>query len=112
MTFDPDGSEQDEENELEELFVAFNEHVHEFAQEHDLNDAVVSMLALRLSLATRMFDYMMSTENPSGSGLKLELDRFRRDVEDSVRAMRKGADEYVAQAKQAIAEAEAEEKPD
>jgi len=110
MTFDPDGSERDEEEELEALFAEFNEHVHEFAQDRDLNDAIVSMLALRLSLATRMFDYMMSTEKPSGSGLRLELERFGREVEESVRAMRKSADEYVAQAKQAIAEAEAEEK--
>jgi hypothetical protein len=110
MTFDPDGSEQDEEDDLEELFMAFNEHVHEFAQEHDLNDGIVSVMALRMSLAMRVFDYIMSTENPSGSGLKLELDRFRREVEESVRAVRKSADEYVAQAKQAIAEAEAEEK--
>jgi hypothetical protein len=110
MTLDPDRSEQDEDDELEALFVDFNEHVHEFAQERDLNDAIVSMLALRLSLATRMFDYMMSTDKPSGSGLKLELDRFRREVEESVGAVRKSADEYVAQAQQAIAEAEAEEK--
>lgn len=47
MAFDPDASEREEEDELEALFMAFNEHVHEFAQERDLNDGIVSMLALR-----------------------------------------------------------------
>jgi hypothetical protein len=58
-----------------------------------------------------MFDYVMSTEKPSGSGLKLDLDRYRRDVDESVRAAKKGADDFVAKAKEAIAEAEADDTP-
>jgi hypothetical protein len=108
----PGVSDQEIEDELEALFMAFQEQAHEFAQERDVSDGMVSLLALRLSLSTRMFDYVMSTEKPSGSGLKLDLDRYRRDVDEAVRAAKKGADDFVAQAKQAIAEAEADDKPE
>jgi hypothetical protein len=110
--FDPDASEQEIADEMEALFMAFHEHVQEFAQERELNDGMVSLLTLRLSLSARMFDYVMSTEQPSGSGLKLELERYRRDVDDAVRAARKGADDFVAKAREAIAEAEADDTPE
>jgi hypothetical protein len=110
--FDRELSEEEIADELDALLMAFHEHVQEFAQEHDLNDGIVSVLALRLSLTTRMLDYVMSTEQPSGSGLKLDLDRYRRDVDETVRGAKKGADDFVANAKQAIAEAAKEEKPE
>ena len=110
--FDPDASEQEIADEMEALFLAFHEHAQEFAQERELNDGIVSLMALRLSLSARMLDYVMSTEKPSGSGLKLDLDRFRRDMDESVRAAKKGADEFVAMAKQALVEAESEAETD
>ena len=36
-----------------------------------------------------MADYMVSVERPSGSGLKLELDRMRRDAEELIRGAKK-----------------------
>jgi hypothetical protein len=110
--FDRDLTDEELEGEMEALFMDFHEHVQGFAQERDVNDGIVSLLALRISLSARMLDYVMSTEKPSGSGLKLDLDRYRRDVDEAVRAARKGADEFVAKAKQAMAEAQPDEKPE
>ena len=44
-----------------------------------------------------------AAEKPSNSGLKLDLDRFRRDIDHVVRAARKDADEFIAAAKKAKA---------
>jgi len=109
---DRDLSDEELEDELEAIFKAFNEHVEEFAQDHDLSDGVLSVLMQRMSLSLRMAGYMTSVEKPSGAGLKLDLDRFRHELDDAIRWAKKGADEYVAMAKQAIAEAEAEDEPE
>lgn len=45
-------------------------------------DAVLSDLLFRPSLTMRMTGYVVSVAKPSGAGLKLDLDRFRRDVEE------------------------------
>ena len=42
------------------------------------------------------------------SGLKLDLDRMARDVQDFVRDCKRHADEFIAHTKNAIREAEAE----
>ena len=58
-----------------------------------------------------MTDYAISVEKPSTSGLKLELDRMHRDVDDLVRQCKLGADEFIARVKdelRAAADAEIE----
>jgi hypothetical protein len=47
-------------------------------------------------------------EKPSASGLKLELDRVRREIDDYVRSSKKSAEEFVAASKKALAETESE----
>ena len=111
--FDHDLSDEELEDEFDALFKAFNQHVEEFAREHDVPDGLLSVLTQRTSLTLRMAGYVTSVENPSGAGLKLDLDRFRRELDDAIRAAKKGADEFVAMAKAAMAEEEAapDEKP-
>ena len=46
-------------------------------------------------------------EKPSGSGLKLDLDRFRREVDDALRHAKKGADEFIENIKPVLAAARA-----
>ena len=75
----------------------------EFAEAEDISDELLSPLLLRLSLTTRMAGYTASTAKPSGGGLKLDLDRFRRDIEDLIRAAKKDADQFIAQAKESMA---------
>jgi hypothetical protein len=61
-------------------------------------------LLLRLALTTRMMNYASSVAKPSGGGL--DLDRFRRDIEDLIRELKKNADRFIAETKEAIAAAE------
>ena len=85
------------------------QHVSEFADQENVADEMLPLLLLRLSLTTRMRACAMSVAKPSGGGLKLDLDRFRRDAEDLIREMKKDADRFIAQAKQTIATAGLEE---
>ena len=51
----------------------------------------------------------MSVAKPSGGGLKLDLDRFRRDVEELFREVKRDADGFIAHAKETIATVELDE---
>ena len=55
-----------------------------------------------------MTGYGLAVESPSAAGLKLDLDRLQKEVSELVRNAKKGAEEYIAQVKEAIAQAEAE----
>ena len=56
-----------------------------------------------------MMGYAMSVARPSAGGLRLDLDRFRREAEDLIRVMKKDADRFIAQAQATIAAAMLEE---
>jgi hypothetical protein len=81
----------------------------EFAEQEDVADDMLSLLLLRHALTMRMAAYAATAAKPSGGGLKLDLDRFRRDIEDLIRATKKDADRFIAQAKEAMAAAEPDE---
>jgi hypothetical protein len=55
-----------------------------------------------------MVGYALETERPSASGLKMDLDRFGREIDDYLRTAKKGAEEFIEEAKSLKAEAEAE----
>ena len=78
----------------------------EFAEQEDVADDMLSLLLLRLALTMRMTAYAATAAKPSGGGLKLDLDRFRRNIEDLIRATKKDADRFIADAKASIAAAE------
>jgi hypothetical protein len=114
----PDNNDDDDlfgedENEAAEDFDRLTDilfqRVAEFAEDEEVADEILSMLLLRLSLTTRMMTYVVSVAKPSGGGLKLDLDRYRRDAEELIREMKKDADQIVAQAKETIAMAELDE---
>jgi hypothetical protein len=86
--------------------------VSEFADEEDVADDLLPLLLLRLSLTMRMMAYTMSVAKPSGGGLKLDLDRFRRDGDDMVRELKKDADRFIAHMKESIEAAEPDEDED
>jgi len=93
----------DEFDRLSEILVR---RIGEFAEEEDVADEVLSPLLLRLALTMRMVAYAATAAKPSGGGLKLDLDRFRRDIEDLIRETKKDADRFIAQAKESMAAAE------
>ena len=51
-----------------------------------------------------MIDYLATTPKPSGSGLKLDLDRFRREIDDYVRDCKRDADDFVRSSRELIAQ--------
>jgi hypothetical protein len=104
---DPFGEDEheavDEFDRLSEILVR---RIGEFAEEEDVADEVLAPLLLRLALTMRMVAYAATAAKPSGGGLKLDLDRFRRDIEDLIRETKKDADRFIAQAKESMAAAE------
>ena len=99
--FGEDGDEELED--FDRLTEILFERIVEFAEEEDVADELLSPLLLRLSLTSRMVAYTAATAKPSTGGLKLDLDRFRRDIEDLIRATKKDADRFIAQARESMA---------
>jgi hypothetical protein len=108
--FDEDG--QEALDEFDRLTQLLSQHVVKFAEDEDIPDEMLSPLLLRIALTSRMVGYLASTAKPSAGGLKLDLDRFRRDVEDVIRETKKDAEEFIAHAKASIAAAELDEDED
>jgi hypothetical protein len=104
-TDDPDFDADDDFDQMRNMLYA---HVSEFAEEHDLPVGALSPLLLDLGVTSRMMDYVLSVEKPSGSGLKLDLDRMGRDIDDLVRDCKRNADEFIEHSKEALEEAQAE----
>jgi hypothetical protein len=103
-----DLDESDADDEYDRMRDMLDVHISKFAEEHDLPVGALSPLLLDLAVLTRMADYAMSVEKPSGSGLKLDLDRMHREVDHFVRDCKRHADEFVANSKDALQKAQAE----
>ena len=97
------------DGEWEKHQSALFEAIEDFQEEHDINDSAMSMLLADLAMNKRVMGYALEVEHPSGSGLKLELDRFKRELDELFRGFRKNADEFVAQAKALIEQVAREE---
>jgi hypothetical protein len=80
--------------------------VAEFADDEDVDDEVIPVLLLQLAVTMRTMNYTGSVAKPSGSGLKLDLDRFRRLADDLIRETKKDADGLVTRTKVFIDAAE------
>src|SRR5580692_9769977 len=98
--FGEDGNEAvDDFNRLTDLLF---QRVSEFADEENVPDDILPLLLLRLSVTLRMTGYAASVAKPSGGGLKLDLDRFRRDADELIREMKKDADRFIAQVRETM----------
>jgi hypothetical protein len=105
---DFDEGAEAEIDDLDRHGLALHQLIQDYMEEHDLSDEMASLMLLNISVRIRMVGYALETEKPSGSGLKLELDRFRREVDDWIRAAKKDADHFIAEAKAMRAAAEKE----
>jgi hypothetical protein len=91
--------------------------VSKFMDEKELDEDFMAQLLLDLTIGMRMTAYGMNVESPSVAGLKIDLDRWRRDLDDLVREAKRGAENYIRTVKEARAaaegeaEAEVEEEP-
>jgi hypothetical protein len=94
--------------EYDRLRELLNEHVFAFAEEHELPPGMFSALLIDVCVSSRMIDYVLSVSKPSGSGLKLELDRLRHEIEDHIRGCKRGADDFIRESGGLIRETAAE----
>jgi hypothetical protein len=108
--FDDDGEEA--LAEFDRLSQLLSDHIVKFAEDQDISDEMLSPLLLRIAITSRMVGYVATTAKPSTGGLKLDLDRFRRDVEDVIRETKKDAEAFIAHTKASIAAAELDEDED
>ena len=104
----PDDENLDEfEEAYERHRIALYEMIIAYADEHDLGDGFLAQLVSDIGISMRMVAYVAETEKPSVGGLRLDLDRFTREIGDAVREAKKGAAEFIADARRAQAEDEA-----
>jgi hypothetical protein len=106
---DPAIDEDEAQAEFDQLCDRLLLRVTAFAEEEELGDATLASMLAQLAISTRMMAYVVSVDRPSNFGLKLDLDRFRRDIEESLREVKKRADAFIDEAREAIAAAAREE---
>lgn len=101
-------------DELDQHGMALHQMIQDYMDEHDLPDELGAILLLNISVRMRMVGYALETEQPSASGLKMDLDRFNREIGDCIRAAKKGADEFIEEAMvlREAAEEEVEDEQD
>ena len=97
------GDETEAADEWEQLTQRLFKHVSDFADEENIDDEALPLLLLQVSVTLRATAYPMSVAKPSVSGLKLDLDRFGRAADDLIREMKKGANEFIEDAKALLA---------
>jgi hypothetical protein len=102
------------EDEFNRHCEAIFQYIEKYIDEHELIEEMMSLVLLNLCIKLRMLGYGLYTEKPSVAGLKLDLDRFRREVDDALRAVKKDADRFIAEVRtaRAAAESEIDEEPD
>jgi hypothetical protein len=101
--FGDDPAQQQMQDEIERHGEAVYALVADYAVEHQLGDGFVADLTFEAGLRLRVMTYLADTAKPSGSGLKLDLDRCLRDLEDMFRDYKKMADEFIQSAQEAVA---------
>lgn len=98
MTQDEDFSDTDDD-EFDQHSTALQDLVQDYLDEQDLSERAGAVLLLSMSIKMRMIGYAMETDQPSASGLKMDFDRFEREIADCIRTAKKSADEFIAEAK-------------
>jgi hypothetical protein len=94
------GEEHDAaESEFERHGRAVHELVQDYLDEHEIPDSAGAVLLLNAALTLRMIGYATEVEKPSAGGLRLDLDRFRREIDDAVRRAKRGAEEFIETSK-------------
>ncbi|MFK8250953.1 hypothetical protein [Ancylobacter terrae] len=107
-SFGDDVPEDENLDEYEEAYERHRVDLYEmmiaYADEHDLGDGFLAQIIADIGVSMRMVAYVAETEKPSVGGLRLDLDRFSRELGDAVREAKKGAAEFIEDARKAQAE--------
>ena len=104
----PDPEDSELESEYERMRELLQSHISDFAEQHDVPVGLLSLVLLEVAVMSRMTDYVLSVEKPSASGLKLDIDRMRRDLDDFVRHCKRNADGFIRHMTEELREAERE----
>jgi hypothetical protein len=109
-------SEEDEiATEMEDLVTAWRDGLvnvlEDFADKEAIPTSALAPLLIEVAVSLRMAAYLDSSGKPSALGLKRELDLCLADIQDLVRISKKGAEDYIAHARDAMAEADEDEEP-
>src|SRR5215469_12451600 len=67
----------------------------DYLEDFDINTGDGVYMLLDIMVGLRVAAYGFGVENPSASGLKLDLDRFAREVTDFLRESKKNADSAI-----------------
>ncbi len=105
---DKDFDEAAAAEEMDHHGLELHQLIQDYLDEHDLSDEAGAIILLGICLRMRMVGYALETDQPSASGLKMDLDRFHSEISDYLRTAKKGAEEFIEEAKALKAEAEAE----
>ena len=104
----PSPEDSDADDEYERVLELLQSHISDFAEQHDVPLGALSVVLLEVAVMSRMTDYVFSVEKPSASGLKLDIDRMRRELDDFVRHCKRNADGFIRHMKEEMREAERE----
>lgn len=111
-----DGPEDETDEEYDAAYEAHRTALYDmligYADKEELSDGFMAQLLSDLGLSLRMVAYASETEKPSIGGLRLDLDRYTRELGESVREAKKHAAEFIADAKAARDAEEGEEGED
>ena len=109
---DPFGEEPEDmkqfADDLERHRQELHERICDYMNEEEIDENYVAHLLLESAINLRMSAYGVYVENPSVAGLKIDLDRMGRELDEMLRAAKKGAEEYIRLVKEERAKLEAE----
>jgi hypothetical protein len=111
---DNDGDAGDDEarDAFERHSRALNELIQDYLEAQDIPDQIGALMVISLGINLRMLGYALDVDKPSVSGVKLDLDRFGREIESVLRDSKKGAEEFIERIKLVLAAEEAANEDD
>jgi hypothetical protein len=80
----------------------------DYVEENEVPEETAIVSLIQLAVSMQMATYMGSVEKPSVNGLKMELERFGKDIDEMLREAKNGAAEFVEDYKAAMAEEDGE----
>jgi hypothetical protein len=76
----------------------------DYVEENEVPEETAIFTLVQLAVSMQMATYMGSVEKPSVNGLKMELERFGKEIDDMLREAKNGAAEFVEDYKAAMEE--------
>jgi hypothetical protein len=92
-------------DEFDRHIQAIHDFMQDYMDKHDIPEAAGADLLLSVALNMRMVGYALYVEKPSAGGLKLDLDRFRGEIDLALRHAKREAGEFIERIKPLLAAA-------